>query len=173
VTFFTADEHFAHKNILRHIEARSILFKNIDDHDNQLINNYNSVVTNEDCVYFLGDFLPFRKEMDHIERYISKLNGKEKHLVLGNHDIAKPFTYVDAGFTGVHTSFVIKHNNVTIVLNHDPSIQCTLKNEILFCGHIHTLFRVIKEKKIVNVGVDVNNFIPISLDDCLRMLDVI
>lgn len=175
--YVTADHHFVHKNMLRHEPVRKERFETIDNHDNQLIKIHNSTVTNNDIVYFVGDFVPFRKEREQIERYISKLNGKEKHLILGNHDNAKPFTYVDAGFTSVHTSLTIRkwwtrHQTWTdFVLHHDPCIQCLLEpNQILLCGHVHTLFHVLPEKKTINVGVDVNDFKPILIDDCLTML---
>lgn len=161
-TFFTADHHFGHKNMLTHEPLRKELFDNINKYDNSLIQRHNSVVTNDDIVYFVGDFVPFKKDRDIITKYVGKMNGKEKHLILGNHDEAKPFTYVDAGFTSVHTSLTIGN----FVLNHDPCIKCVLRDDqILICGHVHTLFRILlADIKVINVGVDVWNFYPISLD---------
>jgi hypothetical protein len=33
---------------------------------------------------------------------------------------------------------------------------------ILLCGHVHNLFKILPDKNVVNVGVDVWNFKPIT-----------
>ena len=77
--FYIADTHFGHDNI-RKLSNRP--FSTVEEMDNALINNWNSVVTDDDDVYILGDFS--YKSEDPID-YLKKLNGK-KHLIVGNHD---------------------------------------------------------------------------------------
>ena len=51
--FFTSDTHFGHENILKFCNRP---FSSIEDHDLALINNWNSVIGNDDTVFHLGDF---------------------------------------------------------------------------------------------------------------------
>ena len=50
--FYIADLHFGHKNIIRYDNRQ---FASVDEMDNTLIKNWNSVVSNDDTVYILGD----------------------------------------------------------------------------------------------------------------------
>ena len=52
--YFTADTHFCHSNIISICERP---FMNIIEMNNCLIDNWNSIVTNHDEIYILGDFL--------------------------------------------------------------------------------------------------------------------
>lgn len=79
-TFFIADTHFGHANILEY-ESEARPFKTVEEMNDVMIERWNSVVNNKDIVYHLGDFA-FGK---HNVCIASRLNGK-KRLVLGNHD---------------------------------------------------------------------------------------
>lgn len=59
------------------------MFNNIDEHDECLIDKWNSKVTSKDEVYLLGD-LSFRSKK-HISYYLYRMKGK-KHLIIGKHD---------------------------------------------------------------------------------------
>ena len=50
--WFTADIHYNHKNVLQYCNRP---FKTIEDMNHTLIENHNSVVSDEDDVYILGD----------------------------------------------------------------------------------------------------------------------
>lgn len=77
--YFTSDTHFNHNSILKFCNRP---FETIEEHDNKLIENWNSVVGLDDTVFHLGDFCfggaPKWKEIR------SQLNG---HIILivGNH----------------------------------------------------------------------------------------
>ena len=58
-----------------------------------IIDAHNSVVSNEDIVWHIGDFSMLGKDRrDSIGKVLSKLNGAH-HLVLGNHDKLDPCIY--------------------------------------------------------------------------------
>jgi len=84
-TFLTSDLHFGHRNIIRIGKGRP--FDSIQEHDEALIENWNSVVKPGDLVYVLGD-LSIETTIDEIRKPLSRLNGA-KHLILGNHDRKK------------------------------------------------------------------------------------
>jgi calcineurin-like phosphoesterase family protein len=79
-TFFTSDSHFGHKNILEY-EKDARPFKTIEEMNEKLIDNWNSVVGVKDIVYHLGDFAFGQRNIN----IAGRLNGRKK-LVMGNHD---------------------------------------------------------------------------------------
>ena len=66
MNFFTADPHFGHANIIR---SCSRPFKDAEEMDRTLIDNWNACVGEEDAVFILGDFcykkslLPYQTSM--------------------------------------------------------------------------------------------------------------
>lgn len=79
-TFLISDTHFSHANILQ-FEAEARPFSSVEEMNEKLIENWNSVVGHNDIVWHLGDVL-FGNKNFHI---LDRLNGR-KNLVLGNHD---------------------------------------------------------------------------------------
>jgi calcineurin-like phosphoesterase family protein len=79
-TFFTSDIHFGHKNILKYDKRP---FKHISEHDERIIENWNHLISNQDDVYYLGDFAFAPR--DYIESILMRLNGR-KNFIKGNHD---------------------------------------------------------------------------------------
>ena len=131
-----------------------------------IIANFNSKVKKEDTTYHLGDFtLRGSENWPMVKGWVNKLNGKHV-LILGNHDKLNPFTYEKCGFHSVHTYLTLNYvqsDNLILHLVHDPA-KCNvdLKRKWL-CGHIHNIFK--KQGNIINVGVDVWNFFPVSLEE--------
>ena len=124
-----------------------------------IIANFNSKVKKEDTTFHLGDFtLRGSENWPMVKGWVNKLNGKHI-LILGNHDKLNPFIYERCGFQSVHTSLNVEE----FYLVHDPA-KCNidLKRKWL-CGHIHNIFK--KQGNIINVGVDVWNFFPVSLEE--------
>ena len=182
-TWFTADEHYFHKNVCKEDFFKSGFRRPWPtEHKmrNGIIERHNSVVNPGDTVIHGGDFAFTSNLMiDRLRPILDKLNGNHI-LVLGNHDEIKPFKYINIGFTIVATSFIMElDNRWNIVINHDPSVRCVVPKETIFlCGHIHDLFKSIPDKLTVNIGVDVWDYYPINLthimgelqDELLRRL---
>ena len=51
--FFTSDTHFNHTNIIQYCQRP---FKSTDEMNEAMIDNWNSVVGEDDTVFHLGDF---------------------------------------------------------------------------------------------------------------------
>jgi calcineurin-like phosphoesterase family protein len=133
-----------------------------------LIEYYNAVVPKDGVCFFLGDMgMLGTSQWERLGGLLKKLNGT-KHLILGNHDEMKPFTYVNTGFTSVHTSLEvilqIEGIPTKFILNHDPCVWDLVPDDVvLLCGHIHNLFKILPQQNTINVGVDVWNYRPISI----------
>lgn len=160
MTFFTADTHFGHENIIRLCNRP---FGSIEEMDETLILNWNSVVGIQDTIYFLGDFS--HKSRKPFKFYLDQLNGI-KHIVLGNHD-KKPTTYTDY-FESVSDLKFIEVEGQDIVLCHYPMLSWKKKSRGAWhlYGHVHTAnLSAHSSAYAYNVGVDTNNFTPISLEE--------
>ena len=164
--FLTADPHYKHFNCLRLCNRP---FTTLLEMEDALIANWNSVVGDGDIVYSLGDIC-FHGEK-HKDFYISlnqRLNGRHI-LILGNHDVMKPFKYVECGFESVHTSLIVDD----IFLIHDATKEnCIPKDMMCFCGHSHGRFKKVEDEghKVLNVGCDIWGYTPIEWDVALQWL---
>ncbi len=183
--WFTADTHFWHSNVIKYTKRP---FKNVYDMNQTLINNWNKVVKSNDIIYILGDLcLSGSKKAKEI---ISQLNGY-KILIQGNHDKSKT-RILKWGINEIHPELIIKINNTPVRLSHYPyrpskwrilwyKIIYYLKfkspkyknifkhfakyrindNIWLLHGHIHNKWKI--KQNMINVGVDVWHYIPVSL----------
>lgn len=177
--FYISDMHFDHANCL-HFDNRP--FKDVDDMNEKMIANWNSVVANEDHVYILGDFC-WKKEDRWLE-ILLRLKG-QKTLIQGNHDIT-PSKKTRNLFADVKDKKIIDDNGRKIVLNHEP-IPC-FRNHFYgwyhLYGHVHTSFewnmmehdRYLMEElytkpcEMYNVGAMISymNYTPRTLDEIIE-----
>lgn len=173
-TWFTGDPHHGHKNIIKYCGRP---WKAIDKMDNDIIKNFNKLVSPGDTIYHLGDFCLFGSDR---RIFFDALMRKYRddvihHLILGNHDKLNPFMYVEVGFASVHTALEIKLKDYNVVLCHDPSIYSVVKDkDALICGHTHELFKTIKRGSthIINVGVDVWDFNPVHEKTIIDIIEL-
>lgn len=170
--YWTADEHYGHDEIITHCKRP---FRNNQIMTREIIKRHNSIIGEGDTVYHIGD-LAFAgpDRVSFVEGIMRRLNGTHI-LILGNHDRIAPFSFVNAGFQSVHTSLTIQKQGHTLVMAHDPATwNCVANMEplpIFIHGHIHTIWKSIIEKKMVNVGVDVWDFYPVSLEQILKAIE--
>lgn len=103
--WFTSDTHFNHANIIKYCNRP---FSSIQEMNETIINNWNSVVTKDDTVYHLGDFA-FGK----VNEFANKLNGKIV-LIKGNHDTI-PHNHM---FAEVCDTKIVTIDNQMIFMSH-------------------------------------------------------
>jgi calcineurin-like phosphoesterase family protein len=82
-TWFTADFHLGHQNIIRYCNRP---FHSTSEMDEAILGNLNSLVRQDDVLYFLGDFC--MGGPDQARRYRDRVVCRNIHVVEGNHDRA-------------------------------------------------------------------------------------
>lgn len=154
--FFIADLHFFDKHILCY-ENRP--FNSIEEMNNKIISNWNSVVSESDTVYIVGDFGAEHKEAE----MLSQLNGN-KYLIKGNHDTFSNQYYRNSGFIEVYDAPIILNN--FWILSHEPLyVNINMPYANIF-GHIHNspLYKDYSSHHFC-VSAERINYTPISFEE--------
>lgn len=179
-TYFTSDLHVGHANVIRHCNRP---YSSVEEMDEALINNWNSMVLPGDLVYILGDFV---WKVNDIPKALSRLNG-DKVLISGNHDQtfikhkkAQKFYHLFKkwGFLEVYQTLPLKIGPYRVLLSHLPyKTDKTPEDYVdkyydfkptktfedaLLCGHVHNRWRIKEDPLQINVGVDQWGFYPVS-----------
>jgi len=158
--FVISDTHFSHEKILTFTDnfgGKLRDFHNIEEMDECIIDNWNSVVRNEDEVYHLGDVGFNRNKLRLI---LPRLNGK-KVLVKGNHDRFSK---------GFYSEFFADIRAVSrmdgIVMSHIPiHPACLSRWGTNVHGHLHS--NHIVNGPYVNVCVEQINYTPKDLEEII------
>jgi calcineurin-like phosphoesterase family protein len=171
-TWLTSDTHFFHENILKYCNRP---FGSIEEMNEGLVKNWNSVVKPDDHVYHLGDFCFGNVEKWNWCLEPGRLNG-HIHLILGNHDpdrVFRPGTMLER-FDSIEFQNILIMEGWTVILNHFPlaSFSNNLDHKVMqLLGHIHSgpdgIGNVMLEGNKLqwnqyDVGVDNNNYTPVS-----------
>lgn len=133
----------------------------------KLIANWNSRVRKDDYVFHIGDFC--YKSGLNFKNYFNSLNGNII-FIKGNHD----------GNNGVRTPILdmtINYGGETLLLIHRPEDIGLFGGKLVLCGHVHKNWKFYRNylsyrkneyTDYCNVGVDVWNYHPISIDEILK-----
>lgn len=133
--------------------------------DEYLIEKWNAKVQPGDLVYHLGDFA-----WRHTPKHVERLNG-DIVLILGNHDSDAKNN--KSCFRAVlrYEEFRIPNTKNIIVMSHYCHRVWNKShfNSIHLYGHSHGTLPPIG--KSWDVGVDNNNYEPLSLDEVLKIME--
>ena len=174
--FFTADLHLNHKALLKLGNGRP--FNNIEEMNNAIISKWNEKISKTDDVYVLGDMFWGMNEYQ-IQSVMDKLKG-HKHLIIGNHDKINAYAKSNR-FTEIVNYKVVESNNQYIVLNHYPIFEWEgyYYGTYHLYGHTHgtlNLAEFTSKRSRINtncwdVGVDNNNFEPVSFEEIRQKIE--
>lgn len=172
--FFTSDTHFFHNNIIKYCDRP---FKDVDEMNERLIENWNSVVPTDGTVFHLGD-VSLTANPKKLEEVLKKLNGNI-YLIVGNHEhdaLEKP--YIRDRWSAVHdvAEIFVKDREITyaeqhIVMCHYPMIvwNGSHRGSWQLFGHVHG---GLSNKGVINhpvtsldVGVDTHDYTPWSYQE--------
>lgn len=180
LNYYISDLHFSHKNIIKFDDRP---YHTIEQMNADLIKRWNSVVTDTDDVYVLGDMF---WEPDAAPIILEQLHGRI-HLIKGNHDNISPemlhyFTSI-SGYSELHDGgrYVILCHYPIMFYNHS-----FMKNCWMLCGHVHNTREnswLVKWKSdlrdnvmsmannkgnIINAGCMLHDYTPQTLDQLIE-----
>ena len=156
-TFFTADTHFGHSAIIKLCNRP---FRSLAEMNEGLIANWNAVVGPEDRVFHLGDFC-FKGSKLAMET-LPKLQGRIT-FVRGNHDTENT-ARLDR-WEACHDIIELKHGGKRLVLCHYPMLEWpgAWRGAIHLHGHTHG--RIGPNARRCDVGVDVWDYRPVTIEE--------
>jgi calcineurin-like phosphoesterase family protein len=193
-TYFTSDMHFGHVNIIHHAKRP---FADVEEMNEALVENYNSVVKPADTVYILGDHA-LGTVKESLE-YTRRLNGN-KILIAGNHDKCwkghKKYEkfipdYEDVGLTVLQGPLPFNLFGKSVQVCHFPQqvdwrhVDKDAKDlaykpdrfadyrparSPVIHGHVHQMWKA--RGTDLNVGVDVWDFKPVPAETVKDYLDM-
>lgn len=165
--YYISDTHFGHSNIIRMCGRP---FKDIEEMDRRLIEKWNAKITNQDIVYFLGDFY-YKCSRQYAINILKQLNGR-KYFIKGNHDKVEFLKYCKQIHL-IEDYFDYKEindNGRFVILSHYPLVTWNgmYRNSYHLYGHVHDKTIKPRVKHRYNVCVEVINYEPKSLDELIE-----
>lgn len=173
MVWFTSDLHLGHNKSFLY-EPRG--FKNIQEHDNAIIENWNKIIRPNDKVYVLGDLMLNDNEAG-IEK-IKQLKG-QIYVVRGNHDSEIRINLYNNcnNIIKVTEGQFLRYGKYHFYLSHYPTLCSNFDNEkplkarmISMCGHSHSqdAFADWDKGLIYHVELDAHNNFPVSIDSIIK-----
>ena len=160
IDYVIADLHFGHENLVSKEDGRT-QFDSIQEHDDFIVDNWNSVVRDKDRVFVLGDVCFGRVRNDSFSN-LSRLNG-EKVLIMGNHDVYDIEHYVP------HFSKILScYSYEGGILSHIPIHPNQLEKRFKFNIHGHLHHKTLDDVRYKCVSCEQINFTPVILSDIIH-----
>lgn len=170
--YFTSDTHFCHNKDFCY-EPRG--FKTIEEMNEKIFNNWNSIITDEDDVYHLGDVM-LNNDIQGM-MYLENLKGKI-HIIRGNHDTDTRVERYKQLNNVVEITYatIIKYGKLHLYLCHYPTLTANYdddkpwhKNLVNLFGHTHQQENFYNNNPYMyHVGVDSHNCKPIEIEEILE-----
>lgn len=167
-TWVSADHHLGHRNILTFDDVngnliRGAMFKDIEEHDNEIVERHNAIVDENDRVYMLGDVAINRRSLATLGRLRGRLV-----LVKGNHDIFRLKDYTPY-FEDIRSYVVQKDKDGNkVILSHIPVHPDSLgRFGTNIHGHMHQ--NKLDDKRYICVSLEHTNYKPIQIHEALAM----
>ena len=195
--YFTSDPHYWHNNVIRYC-ARP--HASVEEMNEDMVLKWNQTVLPEDTIYVMGDFsLAFRAVETFPQRLMGNkilVPGNHDFCHSYHKKSRTPENrekwlqkYRDHGFTVLPEQTVVELEGLGPVnmCHHPYSGPYELENggdkyekwrpvddgKLLLCGHVHEKWQTRKSPKgtlMINVGVDVHGFKPVSLDQIIAIV---
>lgn len=148
---FISDLHLGHKRILEFCPNRG--GATLEEHDQWIVDQWNSVVSKRDKVFVLGDLAWNCKSLQSLH-----LMTGRKCFILGNHDNLLVTEYMKYGTI---LRSLVRYKKMW--LSHCPIHPTELRGLINVHGHVHN--KPIGGRCYIHCGVDALDGKPISLDE--------
>ena len=164
--FLISDTHFDHQNIIQYCDRP---FDSTRQMNQSMLKNWNFTVKENDQVYFLGD-IAYGRDRNPIDYWLGKLNG-EVFFIRGNHDRDSTIERAKV----IPERYGIRYKNYEFLLMHDPHRPHGYDGWIIHGDkHNNDLknYPLINQKnKTVNVCAELVNYVPLSLDKIILLIE--
>lgn len=160
--FVTSDEHYGHHNIIRFCDRP---FTSVEEMNESLIQNFNSVTTKKSITIHAGDFYLGSLSTEEVMKSIAnRLNGSHIFL-MGNHErwLNNVPKIPDIMDVKMGEEYMVVCHYCMRVWNRSHY------NSWHLFGHSHGKLEPIG--KSWDVGVDNNNFFPLSFDQIRTIMN--
>lgn len=166
--FITSDIHFGHKNIMSFCPVTRARFRNdVNFMNEEIIREWNQVVTPRDHTYILGDVAFCNVET--AVKFIKRLNGI-KTLIKGNHDakLVRSREFEDC-FIDVQDYYSINVNGTKVVMFHYPISEWDQmhRGSVHFHGHVHGGPTGLEGSRAMDVGMDATGRTVVPLNEMI------
>lgn len=156
--FFTADEHYGHRNIIKGCNRP---FLSVEEMNEEIIKRHNEVVGDRDIVVHAGDFT-LNPKKSYAYGILHRLNGE--HICLaGSHDRWLPDSAKDTFQRTIDGQFVFVCHYAMRVWHRSHW------NSWQLYGHSHGHLEPIGKQW--DIGVDNNNFYPVSFEQVKKIME--
>lgn len=167
--YFSSDNHFNHNQPFL-FGPRG--FETIEEMNEAIINNFNSVVDNDDDLYLLGDII--MGELEPGIEWVKKLNGRI-HIICGNHDTTnriEAYKNLPNVVEICEVGTIIKYRKWTFYLTHFPLLVNNFEEKRKLWnlhGHTHSQDKFQFARNCAyNVACDAHNCKPIAIEDVIN-----
>jgi calcineurin-like phosphoesterase family protein len=162
-TWFTADTHFGHSNIIRHCTRP---FGTVEEMDASLIATWNAVVRKDDDIWHLGDFA-YRAAKAPAD-YLRRLNGR-KHFVWGNHDTEQSKAAPGWASSQAYAEITVEGTRMVLFHYGMRTWRGVGRGAVHLYGHSHG--RLPGDSRSCDAGVDAWDYRPVTLSEILTFLE--
>jgi calcineurin-like phosphoesterase family protein len=164
-TWFTADFHFGHSNIIRYCNRP---FGDVAEMNQAILDRLNSSVKANDVLYFLGDFCI--GDNTRALAYRNEIRCKRIFALPGNHD--KETRKLTDAFSWLNNLAEISIRGQPIVLCHYAMRVWNRSNHGAWhlYGHSHGNLADITGSLSLDVGVDTHDFRPWHFDEIMAYM---
>lgn len=171
--YFTSDLHIGHD---KEFIWKPRGFTSIEEHDKEILKNWNKVVKPEDEVYILGDLAMSGNEKEWNSVFYN-LNGKI-YFLQGNHDTSNKINKYECNYYMTYLGFacMFRYSKTrNFYLSHYPTIMGNFEEKHFLwnlSGHTHNKnpFQY-GEYKIYNVALDAHNNTPVSIETIVKEIE--
>lgn len=177
MNFYSSDFHIRHKNMAIHRG-----FSSLEEMEDKIVENFNSIISRRDVLYHLGDFW-WTNDMAAIKQFIKRLNFKKLIFLKGNHDkpLIRYMKQTRDSRLEIYSDLFLRDGDCHFHLYHNPVFDWEGRYNAdnrgakyyHLHGHQHFAQRgeMMNIKGAVNVNVDMNNYYPLAADDIQKIIE--
>jgi calcineurin-like phosphoesterase family protein len=159
-TWFTADFHLGHQNIIRYCSRP---FATVSEMDDEILARLNSCVAETDTLYFLGDFC--RGTGKDALGYRRRIRCKNIFFIEGNHDTGAKKIAPEFGWWK-QLAEVKAHDQLIVLCHYAMRVwHHSFRGSWHLYGHSHGRLPDDPVALSMDVGVDTHDFRPWRFDE--------